>query len=83
MFDGSPREHTAQPKEVLTREWDVEINAIPFGSLGSSMVEQQTLNLFVLGSSPSRGTTSFLRRVGFLICLWLGEVSSLNVPPES
>ena len=37
----------------------------------------------VLGSSPSRGTTFFLRRVGFLICLWLGEVSSLNVRPES
>ena len=59
MFDGSSHEHAAQPKEVLTRGWDVGINAIPFGSLGSSMVEQQTLNLFVLGSSPSRGTTSF------------------------
>lgn len=83
MFDGSSHEHAAQPKEVLTRGWDVGINAIPFGSLGSSMVEQQTLNLFVLGSSPSRGTTFFLRWVGFLICLWLGEVSSLNVRPES
>jgi hypothetical protein len=28
------------------------------GCLGSSMVEQLTLNQLVLGSSPSRGTTS-------------------------
>ena len=39
------------------------------GGLGSSMVEQLTLNQLVSGSSPDRGTTSQLRLInGFLCC---------------